>query len=156
MDLLKGSDCEQTRLLQHASHGLGCRLYLATFEKEIVKEDDDDPYYDPYGERSDDEDDDGPRDIDPYYEYNPRPDYEELTRNERLKHIVTLEGDELEEDKSRYDSGMYVDEDCYLDELDFDGEENPDDEEHSGFTGNAGATATYWYRDTVSTISQLI
>lgn len=29
-------------------------------------------------------------------------------------------------------------------------ERDPDDEDYEGYTGNAGASATHWYRDTVS------
>lgn len=33
---------------------------------------------------------------------------------------------------------------------------DPDDEEHSGYTGNEGQTATLWYRDTVCVIRSII
>lgn len=48
-----------------------------------------------------------------------------------------------------------MDEDAILYRDHFD-ENSPDREEHEGYTGNAGATATYWYRDTVCFLSPFL
>jgi predicted 2-oxoglutarate/Fe(II)-dependent dioxygenase YbiX len=63
----------------------------------------------------------------------------------RLKHITALNGKLVSEE-------FELNEEYLMQE-----EENPqardaDDEEHEGWTGNSGCPATYWYRDTVSTL----
>ncbi|KAI1262137.1 hypothetical protein F5Y18DRAFT_161064 [Xylariaceae sp. FL1019] len=65
----------------------------------------------------------------------------EIDRISRLKGVKTLDGTTI------FDS-LQCDDDKIINLEEFD-EDSPDDEEHSGFTGNEGATATYWYRDTV-------
>ena len=58
-----------------------------------------------------------------------------------LKKVVKLDGT-LMFQKIR------IDEDALLYPNEFE-EDLPEREEHEGYTGNEGATATYWYRDTV-------
>ena len=57
-----------------------------------------------------------------------------------LKRLVDLEGHLLAHD-------IALDEDAIIQEDPFDRE--PDKEDYEGYTGNAGASATQWYHDTV-------
>ncbi|KAI1333053.1 hypothetical protein F5Y16DRAFT_2023 [Xylariaceae sp. FL0255] len=66
---------------------------------------------------------------------------EEIDRSLSLKDVRELGGTTVFESLD-YEANNI------LNERQFD-EESPDDEDHTGFTGNEGATATYWYRNTV-------
>ena len=65
---------------------------------------------------------------------------EEISRSLKLKRIVDLKGAHVADSILTYDDVLLADDED---------EDEPDDEEHSGWTGNEGMTATYWYRDTV-------
>lgn len=67
-------------------------------------------------------------------------DDNEYERDANLRHIQELEGRKLIE-------RLYLQEDNTLEDLD---DDDHDESEHGGYTGNEGAQATYWYRDTVS------
>ena len=58
-----------------------------------------------------------------------------------LKQMVDLDGHLLAQEVD-LDEGTIVQEDPF--------ERDPDAEDYEGYTGNAGASATHWYRDTVS------
>lgn len=64
---------------------------------------------------------------------------EEYERELKLKNVQELDG-------SRLIEWLTVEEECTLQEAD---EDDHDESEHEGYTGNEGVTATYWYRDTV-------
>ncbi|KAI0157301.1 hypothetical protein GGR57DRAFT_500920 [Xylariaceae sp. FL1272] len=66
---------------------------------------------------------------------------EEIERSSRLKGVKTLDGTTVL-------VSLEYSQDRFINREDFE-EGSPDDEEYSGFTGNEGATATYWYPDTV-------
>lgn len=67
---------------------------------------------------------------------------EEYERTLRLKHVQELDGRKLID---------LVDlQEDYILEGEGTDDDEPDESEHEGYTGNAGATATYWYRDAVS------
>jgi hypothetical protein len=65
----------------------------------------------------------------------------EMDRSLKLTRIVDLDGNEVGKD---YD----VEEENIVQEEPFE-ERDPDKEDYEGYTGNAGAFATHWYRDTV-------
>ncbi|EXJ91766.1 hypothetical protein A1O3_00316 [Capronia epimyces CBS 606.96] len=71
---------------------------------------------------------------------------EEIDRTAALKHVVTMDGVRVDDPKS--DKGMVIPEDHLLADDDVRLDE-ADDEDHSGYTGNEGVTATCFYRDTV-------
>ncbi|KAK5955576.1 hypothetical protein OHC33_003217 [Knufia fluminis] len=88
---------------------LGFDIYLAAFEKQIRKSDED-------------------------YE-------EEYDRTERFNYVVQLDG-------TRCAFTPDYEKTCQLETEDTD-DESADESEHESFTGNAGAEATFWYRDSV-------
>ncbi|KIX09823.1 uncharacterized protein Z518_00904 [Rhinocladiella mackenziei CBS 650.93] len=122
---LKGSDLGQTQCLQEVAAELDFKLYLATMEKTVIKDDEGD--YNGYSSG---------------LSYEP----EEFERKISINHVVSLDGSRVD-DPTLY-SGVDVDEDTILD-LEGYNQKDPDSEEHSGFTGNEGCTATFWYRDAV-------
>lgn len=68
----------------------------------------------------------------------------EYERDANLRHIQELDGRKLIE-------SLHLQEDYTLEEFDADDDDH-DESEHEGYTGNEGAPATYWYRDTVGSI----
>ncbi|KAK5123058.1 hypothetical protein LTR85_003254 [Meristemomyces frigidus] len=62
----------------------------------------------------------------------------------QLKRVVDTEGVETMKD-------VNIEEECIIQEDPFE-DRDPDEEAYEGFTGNAGASATHWYRDTVMVI----
>ncbi|KIW68644.1 hypothetical protein PV04_04573 [Phialophora macrospora] len=151
-DRLKGPDFGRLQCLKQVADELGFGLYLANMEKEIIMSDDsyEDRHYDYY----DDEEDDGEDDEEDDYKLkrdDNRCDEEELSRSITLKYVVNLDGRRIDRAIDYRSSGVAVDEETFVGFADEEDEE-PDDEEHSGFTGNEGCTATYWYRTTVIVI----
>lgn len=71
----------------------------------------------------------------------------EIDRTTTLKHVVTMDGVRVDDPTSSY--GVMIDRHSLLTGDDDEGDREADEEEHSGFTGNEGATGTYWYRNTV-------
>ena len=69
--------------------------------------------------------------------------YDESESSVKLTRIVDLEGKQVLADAP-------VEEEDFVQDDPFD--RVPDDEEYSGWTGNEGAEATHWYRNTVSTV----
>ncbi|KAK5184240.1 hypothetical protein LTR44_003746 [Exophiala sp. CCFEE 6388] len=135
---LKGADLGQVQCLQKAAGELGFALYLANMEKTVVRDDGEnmarrDNYG--YGSRwnADDDDDD---------EYG-----EEISNETYFRFVARLDnGTRVDDDESLL-GRVHVDADAMLDRESY--ESNvPDDKERSGFTGNEGCTATYWYRNT--------
>jgi hypothetical protein len=68
---------------------------------------------------------------------------EEIDRETYLTRIVDLEGTEI-------DIILQIDDEILIQESPFD-KVDSDDEEYSGYTGNEGVSATYFYRRTVRT-----
>lgn len=138
---LKGADLAKVQALQHFAETRDMVVYLASMEKEITGAADE-PYggygrrrrgYQAYGYDDDesDEDDGGHHEI-----------TDEIDSSLTLKRVVDIHGHEVVTD-------VDVSEDEILQEDPFDDRE-PTDESYEGYTGNAGATATHWYRDAVS------
>ncbi|KAK7900797.1 hypothetical protein LTR67_003081 [Exophiala xenobiotica] len=75
---------------------------------------------------------------------------EELSHDVYFEFVARLDGTPVDDPDSRY-GRICVDKEAMLD-LDSYEERAPDGKERSGFTGNEGCTATYWYRDTVLVI----
>lgn len=63
-------------------------------------------------------------------------------RSLKLKRLVDVGGNEIA-------TNLPIDEESILGEDPY-GDREPDEEYFTGFTGNEGANATHWYRDTVS------
>ncbi|EXJ72398.1 uncharacterized protein A1O5_04902 [Cladophialophora psammophila CBS 110553] len=76
-------------------------------------------------------------------------DESEISRDISLTYVVDLDGTRIDDQRSRF--GVNVKEEMIIGSEPYD-EEEPDAEEHSGYTGNEGCTATFWYRDTVVVI----
>jgi hypothetical protein len=130
-DRLKGQDLGRLQCLKEAADELGFGLYLANMEKEITKTDDS------FQEH-----------LYRYTGYGNTSDEEELSRSITLKYVVNLDGTRIDHPTGFASSVVAVGEGNFVGFADEDDEE-PDDEDHSGFTGNEGCTATYWYRTTV-------
>ncbi|KAJ9616980.1 hypothetical protein H2200_000701 [Cladophialophora chaetospira] len=148
-ELLKGGDLGRIQCLQQVADELGFELYLATMEKEITKTDDQyanrewqmEHAFDEY----DSEDEGGWSEDEEEY------DEEEITRSITLQYVVGMNGTRVDDPTERCSRGVDVEEENIV-VLGDEDEDEPDDEEHSGHTGNEGCTATFWYRDTVVVI----
>ena len=150
-DLLKGKDLGQVKCLKEAATELGFGLYLASMEKEVLKTDD---AYADQEERNErycngyyDEDDEDEDEEDFHRSDDGNYSEEEISCDISLQYIVNLDGSQVGEPKTG-GYGIEVDEHALVDLAAYE-EKDPDDEEHSGYTGNEGCTATFWYRDTV-------
>ena len=145
---LKGVDQARAQALLFFADKFQFSMYLATFECSIsgaCDENDDDHDWDRYGggwdRPSDDEDEDNEDSPEPSRKGNHFIE-EELDREVSLRRVVDLNGDLLVQ-------GVPTSQSRLLLEFDYDDRE-PDDEDFEGYTGNAGASATHWYRDAVS------
>ena len=140
LNRLKSLDKLRAGYLRDACAKAGICFYLASMERSMSGccDEDDDGGYGRYGGCGGY----GRRRCDP-------DDYhiiEELTEESlALKRLVEADGHFFAEDVS-------VSEDDIAQEDPF--ERSPDEEDYEGYTGNAGASATHWYRDTVSDMSR--
>lgn len=127
-DGLKGHDQQVAAHLREACDELGFRFYLANLEKKVYGgcDEDDGPYYG----WNHDSGREGFHEI-----------VEEVERSMSLTKIVDLNGMEI-------DKNIAFDEDQFTQENPFENEQ-PDDEDYSGFTGNEGVSATHFYHRTV-------
>ncbi len=142
VDTLKGADLIKARCLRQVCKETNFCFYLASLERKVFgsAEDDgpdgwDDYYRDDYDEDDEDnesDDDKGPSDHHSLVE--------ELDRSLQLLNVIDCDGKKLPGRVHFYEDDV-IPEDAFARE--------PDDEEYEGFTGNEGATATQWYRDTV-------
>lgn len=107
---LKGKDYQIVELLRDACKSLDFDVYLATFEKEVQR------------------DDDTGSEI---YEHS-----------ESFTYVTSLDGTQ-EELTFKYSKG------CITWDSEDEATGDADESEHEGYTGNEGAPATFWYRDTV-------
>lgn len=134
---LKGRDAVVGQHLEEACAATGFRLYLANLEQMVsggaVDEGYDHSRYNRY--YYEDYDNSPQKAAGGFHEID-----DEFDREVKLKHIVDLGGEKIGED-------MAVDEENILQNDPFD--RDPDEEAYEGFTGNAGASATHWYRETV-------
>ncbi|KIW97336.1 uncharacterized protein Z519_02728 [Cladophialophora bantiana CBS 173.52] len=78
-----------------------------------------------------------------------REDESEISRDISLTYVVDLDGTRIDDQRSRLE--VDVNEEMIIGSEAYD-EEEMDDEEYSGYIGNEGCTATFWYRDTVVVI----
>ena len=146
---LKAADRKRVVSLSQLSESLEFKVYLAMMERQIHGgcEEDYDEYdkYDRYGwddEDGDEDEDDGDADNGPVVGHHVIMD--EIDRETKLTRVVGLDGKLLVKD-------LTIDDDCLIQqEMLWDHDRDPDEEDYEGFTGNAGASATHWYRDSVS------
>jgi hypothetical protein len=131
-DALKGHDREVAKHLKAVCLQTGSHVYLADLEKMVLGGAEDEDHYDSYrrcyGGDSDSED--GHHSITEVYE-----------TYLKLPHVVNLGGTKIAEN-------IQISEDQIIQGDIFEDRE-PDEEDYEGFSGNAGASATHWYRDTV-------
>lgn len=109
---LKGNDLMQVQCLDRVCKDTAFNVYLAMYEKTLLKDDEcDDEVFD---------------------------------RQEELQYVTQLDGQETNI-MPDYDRSCCLEgaSDSEEDGSDY------DESEHEGYTGNEGAPATYWYRDTV-------
>ncbi|KAH9810911.1 2OG-Fe(II) oxygenase superfamily [Teratosphaeria destructans] len=111
IDTLKGPDLAKAKAVQHFAAQNGLVLYLASMEKYIL--------YD-----GDEED--------------------ELDSSLKLDRLVDVGG-------RKFAGGISIDEEEIISCDPYDGRD-PTEQTHEDYTGNAGATSTHWYRDTVLVI----
>jgi len=127
---LKGRDLDVARVLCETCSATGFLCFLASCEKEVFGSCEENfDYYSRYDN----------------YESEYSGGYHEIIdvcdTSLRLKRIVDMNGKLVAENIS------IVEED-FLEENPFE-DKTPDGEDYSGYTGNEGANATHWYRDTV-------
>ncbi|KAK5718202.1 hypothetical protein LTR17_015775 [Elasticomyces elasticus] len=144
LQTLKANDLAKAQALQQFAIQHNFVLYLASCEKEVSgdAEEGDDDYdgysrskrrrygYDDYGETSDE-----------YHQIT----YESAS-SLRIQRLVDVTGTELAQD-------LEITEEDFLQDAPYD-DRDPTECEHTGPTGNAGASATHWYRDTVLVMVQ--
>lgn len=135
---LKGRDAVIGQYLEAACADTGFRFYLANLEQMVSggAAEDDYCYSTRYGYHYGRYDSPPPRLAGRFHEIE-----DECDREVKLKYLVDPEGDKIGED-------IEVDEEDILQSDPF--ARDPDDEDYEGFTGNEGASATHWYRETVS------
>ena len=119
-DSLKGHDQQVAANLRKACEDNGFCFYLGNLKRTV--------------EGGCDEDDYG------YDNYHPI--VEEVDRQTSLKRVVQLDGTEIAKDLD-FDEALFMQNDPFEDE-------EPDDEDYSGFTGNEGVLATHFYNRTAS------
>ncbi|KAI1381983.1 hypothetical protein F4677DRAFT_11617 [Hypoxylon crocopeplum] len=142
---MKSVDRKRVKALSAVSGSVPVDIFLAILEKEELNEVYEDyyhrrDYYDCYEEEEEEEeeeDSDKDSDEDSDEESGPPERTGNLETTYRIKKLVDLEGNQLVSD-------VDMDEECVLQDDFFD--DDPDDVEESGFTGNEGATETNWYR----------
>ena len=133
---LKGLDKVKAEYLRETCADAGICFYLASMElrKEGSTEEDRFARRGYYNDTDDSDTDD--------YKSGGHHALEDLLEERlALKRIIDLDGNVLAQD-------LLLDEDIIVQDDVF--ERDPDDEDYEGWTGNAGATATHWFRDTVS------
>ena len=133
---MKGADYSRVKALELLANRYNYALFLASMEHEKSGEAeyDDEPWYRRrnYWDEGEDDDDD---------ELHPIGEVLEIST--RLKRVVAADEAGTE---------VFTDVTVYEEEL-LDGEaftRDPDSHHYEGYTGNAGAQSTHWYRDTVS------
>jgi hypothetical protein len=119
---LKGRDAVLANALMRALLGSGCIFFLANVE--LVVDGSCEEHYG-YGYSS-------------RYDTNFHAIEEEFSRSLVLRLVVTPDGSEVAKGLPIEEDDI-VQEDCFA--------RDPDDEEYEGYTGNAGASATHYYRD---------
>ncbi|KAF2209750.1 hypothetical protein CERZMDRAFT_100156 [Cercospora zeae-maydis SCOH1-5] len=139
LSAMKGADRSRVMALQQFAEKYKYNLFLGSMEHERTGStgDDFDPHYrDNWYQDSEEEessDDGGYHVID-----------EVCDQKTVLKRVVVPD-----EAGTQILTDVYVNEDVLLWDEAFTGEREPDEHEYEGYTGNAGAQATHWYRDTV-------
>ncbi|KAF7193013.1 MICOS complex subunit MIC60 [Pseudocercospora fuligena] len=145
---LKGADVARVQALSHFAEKYKYEIFLASMEhmKSGEAAYEYDPY-DRYGSRrgryndwydDDDEDEDEDGSDGEFHAIEDIHDTET-----KLKRVIAPDGTQLIID-------MTIEEECLLFEEAFQTySRDPDDHDYTGYTGNAGAQSTHWYRDTV-------
>ncbi|KAL0259096.1 hypothetical protein SLS55_006601 [Diplodia seriata] len=143
---LKGGDRKVANLLKESCDSVGFKLFLASFERMRFgqaepnsSDDDDDEYRYPYDEDWDEEEDEPPA-----RERSQHFIEEELESSLKLTRVIELSGTEVAQDID-IKSEDVIQEDALDDYV-------LDHEDYEGYTGNAGCTATHWYRMTALVI----
>lgn len=136
LDSLKSHDREIAIMFKETCDSLGLEMFLASFERMRMgaaepNESDDNEYgYD------DDEDRDAPEREKSHHFID-----DEFDSSVKLTRVVDRFGTEVATD-------VEIDIEDIIQEHSFE-EDGPDDEDYEGYTGNAGCTATHWYRRAV-------
>jgi hypothetical protein len=151
LNALKGADLLKARFLKDVCAQTGFGFFLASLERMVAgsaEESDDDRRYSyrryrPCGYRRhccdyDDEDENGGDGYRGGYFHTIEEEFERVLK---LTRVVDLEGNEVGRD-------FNIEEENIVQEQPFE-DRDPDQEDYQGYTGNAGASATHWYRDTV-------
>ncbi|KAK3113278.1 hypothetical protein LTR53_009592 [Teratosphaeriaceae sp. CCFEE 6253] len=135
LQALKGDDLAKAQALQHFATDHDVVLFLASCEKEISGGAEESYHYGSKRRRHGRGDDDGDS-SDGYHEIT-----EEFESSLKLTRVVDVHGMKLA-------TGINITEEDFLQEEPYDGRD-PTANHYTGHTGNAGASATHWYRDTV-------
>ncbi|KAJ9637150.1 hypothetical protein H2199_007436 [Coniosporium tulheliwenetii] len=152
---LKGKDLVKAQLLKDVCDQTDCCLYLASLERKVfggVEDGYEDDYYGCGFGYYDDEESEDEDESEDRSENRPTRGYsgdfheiiDECDMSLKLKRIVDFDGNVV---GTEFDA----DEDNIVQEHPFKDRE-PDEEDFEGYTGNEGASATHWYRDTALVI----
>ena len=152
LEALKGSDLAKARALARFAKPYGYVVYLADVERMVnggVDEGYNDHYNDYRGNKyrkwydGEDEDEDEDEDDEEEEDGGIHAIIDELETETNFRRLVDAHGRLLATDYA-------FDEDCII-QPDYFGDCEPDEEtDYEGYTGNAGASATHWYRPGVS------
>lgn len=143
---LKGRDRTVAAHLRAVAGELRFHLYLANLDMEVHGGCDEGEYYDPFEEYDDEEEDEDEDEDDDGYTVDrnskaTHPIVDEVDRDVWLSKVVDLDGREIMTDIA-FDEENFIQEEPLKDE-------EPDEEDFSGFTGNEGVSATHFYHRTV-------
>lgn len=150
IESLKHADRLRARELLSICEDYGFTLYLANLEREVMGQADENDYSHAFSENSDDEDEDKDDDEDDgddnssQYSDGSGGSYHRIwdvcDESITLTRVVDAEGHEVFKD-------IHIDANDIVQVRPF--KRKPNKSEYEGYTGNEGASATHWYKDTV-------
>jgi hypothetical protein len=144
IDSLKGADRLRAKELRSICDDYGCTLYLANLEREVMGQADEDDSGHDFSENEDDEEDEDEDDEDANSSHYSGDSYHRIwdvcSEDITSTRVVDAEGHEMFKD-------IPIEESDIVQIRPF--KRKPNKSEYEGYTGNEGASATHWYKDTV-------
>lgn len=149
IESLKGADRIRAQELLSICDDYGYTFYLANMEREVTGQAYEDDYGHDFSENDDDEEEDEDEDDE---------DEEDNSQysGDSCHHIWDICGDSLNLIRVVDAEGNEVFRDIPIDEKDIvqihPFKRKPNESKYEGYTGNEGASATHWYKDTASSL----
>ena len=146
IESLKHADRIRAKELLSICDDYGFTLYLANLEREVMGQADENDYSHAFSENSDDEDEDEDDEDNNSSQYSDGSDgsyhriWDVCDESITLTRMVDAEGHEVFKD-------IPIEERDIVQVRPF--KRKPNKSEYEGYTGNEGASATHWYKDTV-------